>query len=257
MNKEEKEQIKKNIYKYYDYTFSCRSDRHIRMQEVLPEITKDSCVLDYGCGLGCISHFFANKFNCNIDAIDISIAEIEKAKLAWEENNINFIAVSDFDFPTEKYDLCFSSQVIEHVHNAGNYLSKINQMLKYEGHLVIGLPNIINFNFILGTFFSSNKTLVRHSKEVLDNYDKVHGHVNAWDPYTFVTLLASCGFEMEQYLPTEGMAMPAFIWKRIPLIGKYLPAYINKMNRGYSGNLSYTMFFRFRKVKNVFIDTND
>jgi cyclopropane fatty-acyl-phospholipid synthase-like methyltransferase len=76
------EQIRNDIHKYYHDVFSCKSDRHVRMQEVFPEITNDSYVLDYGCGLGCISHYFANKFNCNIDAVDISAEEIAKAKIA-------------------------------------------------------------------------------------------------------------------------------------------------------------------------------
>lgn len=48
------------------------------------------------------------------------------------------------------------------------------------------------------------------SKEMLSNYDKGMHHINAWDSVYFVTLLASCGFEMIDYLPTEGVAIPIF-----------------------------------------------
>ncbi|GHT69681.1 hypothetical protein FACS1894110_19620 [Spirochaetia bacterium] len=99
--------------------------------------------------------------------------------------------------------------------------------------------------------------MVHHSKDILSNYDKTHDHINAWDAYHFVTLLSSCGFELEKYLPTEGVMQPYLIWKKIPVIGKLLPKYTNKMNRGNSGNWSYTMFFRFRKVRDVIINSYD
>lgn len=251
------EKIKNEIYEYYHKTFNCKDDRHVRMQEIFPEITEKDIILDYGCGLGCISHFFFKKYSCSVDAVDHSAEELNKAKIAWAEDIINFQTISEFSFPEEKYNLIFSSQVIEHVHNVGNYLFQINKMLKLDGYLVIGLPNIINPNFIWGTFFTSTKRLVRHSREVLDKYNKVHDHINAWDPYTFVTLLGSCGFELEQYIPTEGVPQPSFIWRKIPLIGKYFPTYINKMNRGFHGHWSYTMFFRLKKVKSVNIENTD
>lgn len=253
----EEDKIKKEVYEYYSKSFCCKWDRHVRMQEVFPDINENDNILDYGCGLGCISHFLKKKYNCLVDAVDHSEEELDKAKIAWKEDDINFQTVSEFTYPESNYDLVFSSQVIEHVHNVGNYLFKINKMLKPNGFLVIGLPNIMNPHFFWGTFFTSTERLIRHSIESLNNYNKVHDHINAWDPYTFVTLLASCGFKLEQYLPTEGMPQPSFIWRKIPLIGKYLPDYVNKMNKGFHGNLSYTMFFRLKKIKTINIANED
>ena len=247
--------IRSMVHEHYHKVFMCKFDRHVRMQELIPELTENDIVLDYGCGTGCVSHFFHEKYNCKVDAIEHSKEELNKAKISW--GGVNWLMMSEFDFPESRYNLIFSSQVIEHVHNVGNYLSQINHMLKLGGHLVIGLPNIINPNFLMGTLFTSTKRLIRHSKEVLLKYDKVCDHINAWDPYTFVTLLSSCGFELERYIPTEGVPQPTFLYRRIPLIGRYLPAYLNKMNKGWGGNLSYTMFFRCRKVKCVSIKQDD
>jgi hypothetical protein len=130
-------------------------------------------------------------------------------------------------------------------------------MLKQDGYLIIGLPNIITPFFIWSTFFISTNRLIHHSKEMLIKYNKAKNHINAWDAYHFVTLLASCGFELEQYVPIEGVTQPYLIWRKIPIIGKYLPQYTNKMNRGNTGNWSYSMFFRFRKVKNVIISISE
>ena len=76
-------------------------------------------------------------------------------------------------------------------------------------------------------------------------------HINAWDSVHFVTLLASCGFEMIDYLPTEGVAIPFlhFMHRKI--------GYLDKRNRGIFKNFCYTMHYTFKKVKYVKINDYD
>ena len=249
-------QIRKDVHAYYHSIFNDKYGRYVRILELFPPIKESDCILDYGCGTGCVSQYFYNKYKCKVDAVEQSEIELTKVKISFQ-GGVKWMTIHEFSFPELKYDLVFSSQVIEHVHNVGNYLCRINRMLKSGGCLIISLPNIINPNFIWGTFFISTDRLRRHSMEMLSNYNKVHNHINAWDAYNFVTLLASCGFEMEAYLPIEGVAQPYFIWKRIPIIGKWLPAYTNKKNRGKRGNWSYTMSFRFKKVREACIENYD
>ncbi len=89
------------------------------------------------------------------------------------------------------------------------------------------------------------------SREKLSDYDKGVDHINAWDSMHFITLLASCGFEMIDYLPTEGVAVPIFNFlnKRI--------GYLDKKNKSIFRNLCYTMHYTFRKVKYVKINNFD
>ncbi|QCT99170.1 class I SAM-dependent methyltransferase [Campylobacter hyointestinalis subsp. hyointestinalis] len=98
---------------------------------------------------GGVSKLFFDRYGCNVDGVDISENELKKARIAFGFNNkINFLLLKNFTFPRQAYDLVFSSQVIEHVHNPGNYLSNINDMLKDDGYLLIGLPNIVNIKFM-------------------------------------------------------------------------------------------------------------
>lgn len=89
------------------------------------------------------------------------------------------------------------------------------------------------------------------SKEMLSRYDKGMDHINAWDSAHFVTLLASCGFEMLEYLPTEGVAIPIFHFLKKKI------GYLDKKNKGIFKNLCYTMYFVFQKVKVVKIKEFD
>jgi 2-polyprenyl-3-methyl-5-hydroxy-6-metoxy-1,4-benzoquinol methylase len=246
------EEIKVIVSDYYQSIFTNKRDRHSQMQKIFPQnLNQDSKILDYGCGMGGVSDLFVKSYSCNVDGVDISQNELQKAIMAFGNNTkINFILLENFDFPENNYDLIFSSQVIEHVHNTGNYLSNINQMLKNDGYLLIGLPNILNMNYLLKLGLSSHKKLTKHSKHILNNYNKASDHIHCWDPFHFTSLLASCGFELVKYLPTEGTPMFNAI-KKIPIIGKYI--YILPFNT----KLSYTMFFLAKKVKQVTIGSNE
>ena len=246
------EEMKTIVKEYYSSVFSRKGDRHVQMQQLFPnDLNKSSKILDYGCGMGGVSKLFYDKYNCELDGVEISENELEKAKIAFGNNiNINFLLLSEFNFPEKYYDLVFSSQVIEHVHNPGNYLSKINSMIIDDGYLLIGLPNIVNLNYLSKLMFFSQKKALKHSKNMLNNYNKAGDHINGWDPIHFITLLASCGFELVKYLPTEGTPVSMFL-KRIPIIGKYI------YNLPFTTRLSYTMFFLVKKVKEVRVGNDD
>ncbi|MGV2989253.1 class I SAM-dependent methyltransferase [Vibrio sp. E150_011] len=241
----------REVLEYYKKVFSNGSDRHNQMQKLFPDTLADKGnILDYGCGWGGISDLFVKKYNANVDAVDISKEDLELAKNIFHSDNINFIHLENFDFPIKKYDLIFSSQVIEHVHNPGNYLNNISNMLKDDSYLLIGLPNGCNVNIFLNQVFMTKSRLIKHSQKMLAHYDKAHDHINMWDMGHFTTLVASCGFEVVDYLPTEGTPVFNQLLK-IPFIGKYL--YRIPFLKT---NMSYTMFFLLKKKRDVFISNN-
>ncbi len=243
------------IHEYYQNSFDSKNgSRYFSIANRILDkmnITQDTCVLDYGCGTGILSHYLYEKYSCSVDAVDLSEAEVKNAEAAWKDDRINWITTENFDFPFEKYDIIISSQVIEHVHNVGNYLCRINSMLKSGGNLIIGLPNNLNFRYLYTQWRFSNKLGGGISKEMLAHYDKGMDHINAWDSAHFVTLLASCGFEMMDYLPTEGVAIPVFNFLNRKM------GYLDKKNKGIFKNLCYTMHYTFKKVKYVKINNFD
>ena len=123
-------------------------------------------------------------------------------------------------------------------------------MTKNDGYLLIGLPNNTNFNSLLSLIFLSQRRALKRSKQILENYHKASDHINGWDPYLFITLLATCVFELVKYLPTEGTPLFSQL-SRIPMIGKYIHSF------PFTTRLSYTMFFLARKVRDVEIGNNE
>lgn len=199
------------IHDYFSKAFTkSNSGRYYRIvHELLPdiEIGRDTFILDYGCGTGILAHYIAQEYHCHIDAVDIAKEILDEAQAAWPNDDIRWIETEKFDFPEKKYNLIFSSQVIEHVHNVGNYLEKINFMLKDDGQLIIGLPNTANPYFFFYQMLFNEKRAKKISKDMLEHYDKGMHHINAWDALHFTNLLASCGFMLEKYIPTEGIAL--------------------------------------------------
>lgn len=229
-------------------------EKNNRFQVSMSLIPQNKYILDYGCGWGHYAVEMAKKNN-KVEAIDFP-NEIEICTLYWKNQpNINFSTKKIQDFADETFDIVVSSQVIEHVHNPGTYLSEINRVLKTEGSLVISLPNIINPRYVIPHFNPKyEKRLKEISGIMLNNYDKGNHHINSWDPRHFVTLLASVGFKLEKYLPTEGIPFPM----KKPFT-YYKNGYVrNWMSRlGLLKNFSYTMHFVFKKTKKITINSND
>ena len=179
---------------------------------------------------------------CYVEGIDMDKHSVEIAKdIINERDFLKFRNIPISDIHDEVYDYVISNQVIEHTHNPGNYLMECNRVLKNDGFLMISLPNTINLRFFAGQFADFNKKFKNY---FIDHaYDKTHDHIQAWDPFTFMKLLNSMGFDYVAHEFMEGMALP---------MGKYVNLNIPRIK-----NLSYTMMFKVQKNKFVKINNFD
>ena len=116
---------------------ACETDRFHAIMSLIPS---GGSVLDYGCGWGHFSIAMRDKGN-KVTAVDYSQNEIDICHLVWgKQDSIEYLNKPISDFHDNSFDCVLSNQVIEHVHNVGNYLSEINRVLKINGLLVISLP---------------------------------------------------------------------------------------------------------------------
>ena len=100
-------------------------------------------LLDVGCGTG----DFLN--TCNVAGWNVVGVEPNKKaqQLATDKLKSNSKIVSDlFEIKNEQFDVITLWHVLEHVPNLEVYISKLKQLLKPNGTLIIAVPNYKSFD---------------------------------------------------------------------------------------------------------------
>jgi len=101
-------------------------------------------ILDIGCGLGYLLSSFSDKW-------EKYGFEISEFALTYIKNNfpevdlINDIDLENSDPPKhhqENYDVILCYHVIEHIRNPRAFIKNLTKLLKIDGTLIIGTPNI-------------------------------------------------------------------------------------------------------------------
>jgi 2-polyprenyl-3-methyl-5-hydroxy-6-metoxy-1,4-benzoquinol methylase len=108
---------------------------------------KNKKVLDFGCGMGGMSLWLANEFDCEVDGFDIDehhFAVCCKLLEKYKIPNVHFERRNIIEHPTDKqYDLILLNDVIEHVKEdwiPGILKVLVDHNLKEGGVLFISYP---------------------------------------------------------------------------------------------------------------------
>jgi SAM-dependent methyltransferase len=135
-------------------------------------ISKESCVLDFGCGSGSILY--------NIDCRERFGIEINPE--ARKEATSLGIAVYENldDVPDCNFDVVISNHALEHVECPFHELEKIHRKLLPNGKFIIFVP-IDDWRV----------------QQKIDPEDKRH-HLYTWTPQLFANLLSEAGFSIEK-----------------------------------------------------------
>jgi ubiquinone/menaquinone biosynthesis C-methylase UbiE len=121
-----------------DVTYVQASQRMTEFMFANSGITKDSRVLDLGCGNGNSSIWLAQKTGCEIVGIDLGKARIQNAKQKLQEYpslKCYFQEASITNLPFEDNDFThvWSQAVLYHVHDLKKGLQEVYRVLKDQG----------------------------------------------------------------------------------------------------------------------------
>lgn len=157
--------------------------------KLLSNLVKGKNVLD----IGCVEHSLENRKRgqwlhehlrtsaASILGLDYEAAEVEKMRAA----GYNVVAADATNFDLERqFDMVVAGELIEHINNAGLFLTCVHKHLKPGGTLVMTTPNA---NCLI--YFVENLLLGRE----IDNPD----HVCIYTPVTMGKLLERHGFALE------------------------------------------------------------
>lgn len=104
--------------------------------------SKDSIVLDIGCGTGAGTNILAKSFK-KAYGVDLAPDAIEYSKKYWNKKNISFTVGSgtDIPFPANTFDTVAAFEVFEHIKEWGKFLSELKRVTKRNGKIYISTPN--------------------------------------------------------------------------------------------------------------------
>ena len=103
---------------------------------------KSLLVMDFGAGIGNLAEIFYKKTSIKPECFEI--CEVSQKILLQKGYKLQ----NEF-LEEEKYDLIYSSNVLEHIKNDYEAIVNLKKMLKKDGHLIITVPA---FNFLFSEF---------------------------------------------------------------------------------------------------------
>lgn len=183
-------------------------------------------VLDIGCGNGRFL-FAAKREGYGAYGLEISTAarRVAKSKGIYVYDK----GLLEQDFKTKKFDIITLWQVLEHIDDPNRYLSKIKKIIKKDGLLYIGVPNIQSTQYLI----------FRNKWFHLD----LPRHLFAYSPKTLKEILEKNGFDVfridHDYLEYNPFGFfQSFFNVILPVFN--FPYKLIK--RGKKPNLIYTLF---------------
>ncbi len=125
-----------------------RSERRSEMIISEMKLTKNSTILEIGCGTGEIAAFIAGKVEAKVIGTDICMPFIDEANQKYKSTNLHFEFL-DFNKPEslngQKFDYIIGNGILHHLYyHLDEALVAIRALLKEGGKLIFLEPNLIN-----------------------------------------------------------------------------------------------------------------
>ena len=99
-------------------------------------------VLDVGCGTGYGCKIFSERATYVL-GIDHSAEAIQYCRTHFNAPNIEFQQVdASVGLPNKRFDMVVSFQVIEHLHDVGDFVDRLKHVVKINGLILITTPNV-------------------------------------------------------------------------------------------------------------------
>lgn len=127
-------------------------EAQVLMQDLVGEkldLSNSMKVLDAGCGRGIVATYLANKFDCSIEAIDITPMLVEEARAKTRNlniQNVNFFIMdySNMNFSDDYFDAIYTIETLCHSADVSKTLKEFYRVLKKSGKVALFEYTIAN-----------------------------------------------------------------------------------------------------------------
>lgn len=112
------------------------------------DLTRDTRILEIGCGTGEVSYWMASRSPAQIVGTDMCVPFIEEAKKKYQLPNLRY-EVMDFNTPgsfsDEKFDYIVGNGILHHLYgDLDGSLASMRRLLKMRGKIAFLEPNVYN-----------------------------------------------------------------------------------------------------------------
>ncbi len=164
--------------------------RILLIKKIAKKLSKNTLVLDAGCGYGVLSFELA-KLGLSIESIDFDSNRIKQVTDMTKDFpklgkyiNPHTGSVLEINCPDKKFDLTICSEVIEHLKQDGQAVKELSRVTKSGGLVVISVPTDSPRNFV--EFRKLGHERPGYSKKMLEDLaDKNNLKLIKYIPYEF------------------------------------------------------------------------
>lgn len=153
--------------------------------------SKNSTILDFGCGDGRYIGEFLKVNSYKIIGADISAYAINKAKKKFPKACFHIISGDDNEklpFNTSSVDFILAADVIEHIFDVTNFLIEMHRALKKGGKIFISTP-----------YHGTIKNLVIALIGFDTAFNPTYAHIRFFTKKSLTSLLEKNGFNILEY----------------------------------------------------------
>lgn len=129
---------------HWEHYYKRKTPFYIKLVDtVVCHVPENSRVLDVGCGDGLIAHRISTTRKSHVTGIDMNPVALYHAreKHASYASTDSFVESSIYDFESDNlFDCAVVVEVFEHVELPDGLLSKLQQLIKHNGKLIITTP---------------------------------------------------------------------------------------------------------------------
>jgi len=176
---------------------------------ILAELPRELAVLDVGCGSGVHGAELNRIHGHRVVGVDLSETSIAKAKLRLAEAYVADVTSPELYpfFGAQRFDIVVFSDILEHLYDPADVLTRHLQLLAPGGRILISLPNVAIWNVRLALL------LGRFEYQDTGTLDRTH--IRFFTRRTFQRFTRQIGLQVAKRRITPGILRPF-----VPLIKK-------------------------------------
>lgn len=154
---------------------------------MIKNIHEGATVLEFGPSTGYVTRYLKEKLNCSVYIVEIDLTSYESAIQYAEEGVLGNI--EDYiwmeRFRSIKFDYIMFADVLEHLYQPWEVLTKAKAFLKEDGKILISIPNIAHNAVIIDLI---NNKFEYKDTGILDNT-----HVRFFTYFSLKSMFKQCG----------------------------------------------------------------